>query len=118
MHKYIKWENFGRFDSPMITSTEGNNKERQLGYYENILPYYTRDRFPAYLFKFTEEEMDVINNKWVDIKSYHDEMCGKFIVGIENIDEEWDNYIATLKKMGIDDVIAVYQAAYDRWNSL
>jgi len=45
-------------------------------------------------------------------------MEGKFITGIADIETGWDEYCATLEKMGVQDVIEVYQAAYDRFNGV
>ncbi len=49
-----------------------------------------------------------------DIKVYIAEMFVKFITGEEPI-TNYDNYIDTLQKMGMDDLIAAYQGAYDRY---
>jgi putative aldouronate transport system substrate-binding protein len=42
-------------------------------------------------------------------------MTLKFIMGSTPF-TEWDNYIATLKKMGLDDYMKIYKAAYDRYS--
>lgn len=101
-----------------ITSTPGNNQLRQKGFVENVLPYACdpSEVFPSSFLKFTEEEQSVITNKYTDIKTYVDEMKSKFITGVEDIDTVWDKYCNDLKVMGIDEVLEVYQAAYDRWN--
>ena len=49
-----------------------------------------------------------------DITTYNDEMFMKFILGAEPI-ENFDKYVAQVKKLGIDKVVAIYQAAYDRY---
>ena len=62
---------------------------------------------------FTQEEQDTLNIT-VDLQNYVDSMEVKFITGEADIDAAWDEYVATLQKMGVDDVIAVKQAAYER----
>ena len=47
-----------------------------------------------------------------DINTYITEMTQKFITGEEPL-TNFDNYIDQLQKMGIEDLIAAYQAAYD-----
>jgi putative aldouronate transport system substrate-binding protein len=42
-------------------------------------------------------------------------MTTKFIVGDVPF-TEWDNYVATLKKMGLDEYMNIYTAAYERFN--
>lgn len=113
-YKYITWEfDYGLIDHMMVGG-EGNSLIRQLGYIENDIPY-QRERFPAHLIKFRSDEQSLVASKYTDIESYVGEMCGKYIAGIEPIDATWDAYCATLEKMGINDVLAAYQAAYDRF---
>ena len=110
------WNNAGRCDGfdDMVVQGTGNNAVRQQQYAENVLPYET-DPYLWGFMKFTEEEQDILDNKYTDIKNYAFEMCAKFITGVEDIDKGWDDYCATIEKMGIDEVLEVYQAAYDRW---
>ena len=49
-----------------------------------------------------------------DINQYIHDMQFKFITGQEPL-TNFDNYIDTLQRMGIEDLIAAYQAAYDRY---
>ena len=39
----------------------------------------------------------------------------EFITGVTDIEAEWDNYCKTLEEMGLPEMVAAYQAAYDRW---
>ena len=52
---------------------------------------------------------------YTDMWTYKEEMKARFIMGKDDIDEYWDTYIQTLKDMGIDDVLAIEQAKYDRY---
>lgn len=45
---------------------------------------------------------------------YQNEMVTKFIMGVESLDK-FDEYVEQMKKMGIDDAIAIYQDALDRY---
>ena len=40
----------------------------------------------------------------------------KWIIGAEDVEKGWDEYLATLKKMNVDQVIKIYQTAYARDN--
>lgn len=73
-------------------------------------------RYPYPEVKFTPQEQEKIAS-YIDMDSYADQMEAKFIMG-ETPLGEWDNYVATLKKMGVDEMIRIRQAAYDRWNSV
>lgn len=112
------WDNAGRADAleGLVTETPGNSRERQLGFVENVIPYQSDLYFPASLLKFTEDEQRVLDNRLADIQSYYKEMEGKFITGVEDIESGWDTYCDTLEQMGVQEVIDVYQAAYDRVN--
>lgn len=63
---------------------------------------------------YTEEEIDTINDKLSDIKSMTEEkMAGWLKNG--GIEEGWDQYLADLDSMGLQDVLGAWQAAYDRY---
>lgn len=63
----------------------------------------------------TEESEDVAAYK-SDIDTYVDEMVAKFITGAESFDN-YETYRETLKTLGIEELIADYQAAYDRYDA-
>lgn len=65
-------------------------------------------------FTFTEEENDVLANKGTEVTKYVEEMRDKFIAGQESLDD-YDKYVETLEKMGLEDVVDAYQEAYDRY---
>ena len=80
--------------------------------YRNEMEQYIRPTIPA--LSLTEDEREVINSTYTEIQTYKDEMINKFIMGKEPLDN-FDKFVQTLKDMGIDDVLAVEQAAYDRY---
>ncbi len=113
--KYVKPVfSFGAKVSLGIGGTE-NILARQKAYIRNNHPYQV-EYFPQKDMKLTVEEQNVINNVFTDINAYVIEMRGKFIAGIADIDATWEEYVNTVYAMGLEDVIEVYQAAYDRWN--
>ena len=116
-YREVIWENCGRCDglAGLTTATIGNSYYRQQGFVTNVIPYMEADCFPISYLKFTEDEQYVLDNKLADIKSYVSEMQGKFVTGVADIDTDWDTYCKTLDQMGINDIIEVYQASYDRW---
>ena len=62
----------------------------------------------------TSEETEDYNAIYNDIDTYMDESISKFIVGDLSLDQ-FDAFVAQLKDMGIEDCIAIEQAAYDRY---
>jgi len=100
----------------LVPNTPGDNSTvRQESYIADVFPYATKYQFPAKMLKFTDDETYVIGNKLTDIDTYCKEMEVKFITGLVDIETGWDTYIDNLNKMGLSEVLEVYQAAYDRW---
>lgn len=62
----------------------------------------------------TEEESKQISGLLGDLTTYVWEMTGKFTVGTADIEAEWDNYVSYLKQLGVDQILEVKQAQYDR----
>ncbi len=65
---------------------------------------------------FTVEENAEIAKYEQDMLTYAQETCLKFMTGeLEITDQTWSDYVATMEEMGIHEVIAVYQDAYDQY---
>ena len=60
------------------------------------------------------EESQRYNALYADIETYEDENIVKFIVGDKDLGE-FDDFVDTLKGMGIDECVEIEQAAYDRY---
>lgn len=72
---------------------------------------YIVEEFPT--LSFTEDEQMIIDDKFSQIKLYTSEMTAKALVG--GIDpSEYDKVFSRLDSMGLNEVKAIYQAAYDR----
>ena len=83
------------------------------GTINNLWPY-AETPFDLTTLVLTQDETDTYNDAWTDINAYITEATAKFITGEEDIATGWDAFIKDLEKMGLQDVIDVYQAAYDR----
>ena len=107
---YNGYEN-GRFpysaDKNTNTGVKGNGTTR------NLWPYAETPTDIAGL-TLTQDEQDIYNDAYADIDGYITEMTAKFITGELNIEESWNKYLTDLDKMGLTDVIKVYQDAYNR----
>ena len=65
---------------------------------------------------FTVDENAKIAEYEQDMLTYAQETCLKFMTGeLEITDQNWNDYVATMEEMGIYEVIAVYQNAYDQY---
>lgn len=63
---------------------------------------------------YTDEEQDVLDKYAANIETAVQEQQQKWLLSGESVDDTWDAYIATLKGMGLDEVMKVYKTAYAR----
>ena len=69
-------------------------------------------------FNFTTEEYAQLAILQSDIETYVKDMRAKFISGEEELtDENWNKYLATLEKMGLADLMVIYQSGLDRYEA-
>ena len=83
------------------------------GTINNLWPY-AETPFDLTTLVLTQDETDTYNDAWTDINAYITESTAKFITGETDVETGWDGFIKDLEKMGLQDIIDVYQAAYDR----
>lgn len=83
---------------------------------ENLWPYAEYDPVVKQL-PLSTEDQDTVDSKMADIYKYVNESIAQFIAGKKDIATEWDSYVATLEKMGINDVCAIYQTYYNEYNA-
>ncbi len=62
----------------------------------------------------TDEETETLNKILTGIQTYSDEMCMKITLGTESLDN-FDTYPVELKTLGLDQLISIQQARYDRF---
>ena len=75
------------------------------------------DNFPTEIYPIVKFDLDTTEELTfltTDIYKVVDEKMSSWIVN-NNVDEEWDSYIAQLNSMGLEDMREIYQAAYDAY---
>ena len=72
---------------------------------------------PVPVLTFTDDEYEKVKQFETDIKTYAEENIVQFIRGVKPL-SEWNDYVNELKKLGIEELLEVYQAAYDRFTAL
>ena len=76
---------------------------------------------PKYVYpklSFTKEEQKKsasINSGVTTFNNYAHEMRFKFVSGGASLDNNWDSYVAQLKKLGMDETLKIHQQAYNRY---
>ncbi len=63
---------------------------------------------------YTLEETETINEYISDLNDYVSETSANWIIN-GGVEEEWDQYVGQLENMGVNDVVAAWQSAYDRY---
>lgn len=64
---------------------------------------------------FDTETAQKISEYSLTIGGYVNQATVQFITGDLDIEKEWDNYLNTLKTMGVEDYLSLYQAEYDKY---
>ena len=64
----------------------------------------------------TEEEQAIIDRISPDLSTYCNEMIEKFITGIEPLDN-FDAFVEKVNEIGMEELLAVKQAQFDRFNA-
>lgn len=65
----------------------------------------------------TEAQFSEVNSKMAEINTYVNETVSKFLLGEESLDN-FSKYVETIKKMGIDEVLDIYNAAYKEYSEM
>ena len=87
---------------------------QQLSLAEALEPYVPEEIWPA--FTATEEEAKFFSTNGVDIETMVEEFRAGWVAGtMENTDEVWEQYVAQLNSMGLEQYTAYKQAAYERY---
>jgi len=63
---------------------------------------------------FNADEQKVYDKNWGSIRDYMLERQQAWILGGGDVEADWDDYMATLDQMGLNDVLGVMQSAYER----
>lgn len=117
LYAEVIWNNQGRADlfGDMISEGTGNNPTRQRAYLEVVKAYETDYDYVLGFLTFTEDEQYIIDNTMADIQAYYRAKHVEFVTGVSDIETDWDAYVEEFNKMRIDELVDVYQAAYDRF---
>jgi len=63
---------------------------------------------------FSEDEQKVYDRTWGTIRDYMLEKQQGWVLGTSDVNADWDDYLAKLDDMGMQELLVVMQSAYDR----
>ena len=61
----------------------------------------------------TPEESELVAEYKTDLETYMNELATKLVMG-ERSFEDWDTYLKEMQALGLDEILAVLQARYER----
>lgn len=99
-------------DFETVVAPEPRAKERQDLVQEYYAPHKANDQYPPVL--LSNDELEKVSYAQTDINALVKEKFATWVAK-GNVGAEWSGYVAQLDSMGIKDVVATYQAAYDRY---
>lgn len=68
--------------------------------------------YPLPSFYFAADTLKAVSTYSADIGPYIQQFTANAITGKLDIEKEWPNYLSTLKKMGLEKLLVIYQDAY------
>ena len=98
-------------DESKLTLAEKIDRRNKADIIEKYFPVMNKNSLPKS--KFSLENMKKYNATSPDLDDYT--WRKKFLMGEASLENEWDSYIANLKKLGSDDVIKIKQESYDAY---
>jgi putative aldouronate transport system substrate-binding protein len=101
-------------DFQSVVAPEARAQQRMDDIKKIFVPQMQKEKYPNIF--FTEDELETIERLKPETQTYTNSMRAKFLLnGVT--DADWDQYVASLKKMGLDDLMKVYQDGYDRYKA-
>jgi putative aldouronate transport system substrate-binding protein len=102
-------EDFGK-----VVDMEPRAKQRVKDLETIYMPHMEPQQYPSPF--FLEEELETLETYQQDILDFVNQRRARWIVD-GGIEDEWDDYVARLEQMGLNEIMEVYQTALDRYNA-
>lgn len=87
--------------------------ERLIDLEEHYLPYAEPENYPSVF--FSVEELEEIGSIEADIKALVEQKRAEWITS-GGVEGEWDGYVSQLESMGLERLVEIWQAGYDRFS--
>ncbi|MGL4373968.1 MAG: hypothetical protein ACRCS6_09315, partial [Turicibacter sp.] len=104
----IRNSDFGKY-----VEMEPRAQERLATINEKFRPYMEAQNYPNVF--FAEDELEQLNFIEADVMSYVNGKRAQWIMN-GGIDAEWDSYLKELDKMGLQDMMKIFQDGLNRYN--
>ncbi|WP_455950606.1 hypothetical protein [Eubacterium sp.] len=97
------------FEKNIILPKDGGDGQKLA---EDINAKYSKVTFPV--LRYTRDEYTKLGQYSTDVNTYVEAQYAHWVVD-GGIEKEWDNYISVLKQMGLEDLLKLYDTAYNRY---
>lgn len=94
-----------------ILTPAKQQKDRDV-YQKVVEPYLQKEIYPNVMFSL--EQMNALKKIMPDINSYEEMMRAKF-VSEGGIDEQWEEYLEQLEKLGLSEAMEIFTEAYENY---
>lgn len=101
------------FHQDFAYEEQWTNKTALAGVKEYNEKKYPIEQFPV--LTFTDGEKKKLDSIMKSIQTFTDEKFQKWVLGSEPVAGNFEKFRQQLKEMGLDEVISIQQAAYDRY---
>lgn len=91
------------------------NEEAKKGSDMYINNGYLAEKFPP--LSYTEEEYSKLNEIMTNVDTFRSERCQQWVFGSMDVASTFDDYLAELDRLGLQEATQIQQAAYDRYMS-
>lgn len=123
------WQDVGMAARPndfrLSSATDADVDQKTADGLEALLYYSSKEKMEPFAqdptvmdvlpgLKFTDAETTSIQTIGVEVAKSIAENRVAFITGTRNLEADWDTYVKELDSMGLQTLLEVYQAAYDR----
>ncbi|MCL2879728.1 MAG: extracellular solute-binding protein [Treponema sp.] len=96
-----------------IYAPDGIERRLYEAYHTNYEPYLPKKALPGLY--IPSDVQKKINQPMIDIKAYVQEALVRFCTDDLSLEKDWDSYVATLNKMGLNDIVKAHQDAYNSY---
>lgn len=119
VNQYL-WDNFGAqnpigFPQDYEYESQWTNEEGQKAFdlYFNEANFWPETP----IMTFTSDEIAIQDQYITGLNTYMDETVQGMIEGKFDVEAYWDTYVAKCKELGVDELVAVYESAYERYKN-
>ncbi len=89
-------------------------KEREV-YEDTLAKVSDSDYYPQMFMKYSEEDQNTMAMAQANIINITDNQWALWLTGDADIDSTWDEYVEAVNAAGLQDVLAIRQAAFDKY---